>query len=200
VTFPGRADEIALHERVLAGDPVAPVDVFKAWMDPLVNALRADLRCSDDEAYDSGIDAVLAYLEEPGKYDRGKGRLSSYVMDIAKKRAIDRLRTRTAAERRDDGYAAAVDLRTMNPKDVLEAEVEARELWQKVENAVPDERDRRMLKLILEGERSTDAFAEALELGVLSPLAQRRLVKQHRDRLMKVLERLGTRLGHDEDA
>ncbi|HYS04301.1 MAG TPA: hypothetical protein VEW47_03830 [Candidatus Dormibacteraeota bacterium] len=200
MTFPGRADEIALHERVLAGDPVAPVDVFKAWMDPLVNALRADLRCSDDEAYDSGIDAVLAYLEEPGKYDRGKGRLSSYVMDIAKKRAIDRLRTRTAAERRDDGYAAAVDLRTMNPKDVLEAEVEARELWQKVENAVPDERDRRMLKLILEGERSTDAFAEALELGVLSPLAQRRLVKQHRDRLMKVLERLGTRLGHDEDA
>lgn len=200
MAFPGPADEIVLHERVLAGDPVAPVDVFKAWMDPIANALRSDLRCSDDEAYDSGVDAVLAYLEEPGKYDRGKGRLSSYVMDIAKKRAIDRLRTRTAAERRDNRYAAAVELRTVNPKDVLEAAVEARKLWQKVENAVPDERDRRMLKLILEGERSTDAFAEALELGVLSPLAQRRLVKQHRDRLMKVLERLGTRLGHDEDA
>ncbi len=200
MAFPVPADELALHERVLAGDPVAPVDVFQGMMDPLAEALRRDLPCTEDEAYNSGVDAVLAYLEEPGRYDRSRGRLSTYLMNIAKKRAIDRLRSRSSAERRDDRYAAAVELRGSNPKDVMEAEVEAQELWQRVEEAVPNERDRRVLKLILAGERSTAALAEALEITGLSPLEQRRQVKQHRDRLLKVLERLGSRLGHDEDA
>ncbi len=200
MAFPAPADELALHERVLAGDAIAPVDVFQALMDPLAEAVRHDLPCTEDEAYDSGVDAVLAYLEQPGRYDRDRGRLSTYVMDIAKKRAIDRLRARTAAERRDDTYAAVVELRGSNPKDVMEAEVEAQELWQRVEEAVPYERDRRVLRLILSGERSTAALAEALDLTGLSPLEQRREVKQHRDRLMKVLKRLGARLGHDEEA
>ncbi len=200
MAFPAAAEELALHERVLAGDPVAPVDVFQGLMEPLAEALRRDLPCTEDEAYDSGVDAVLAYLEEPGRYDRNRGKLSTYLMDIAKKRSIDRLRSRTAAERRDDTYAAAVELRGSNPKDVMEAEVEVQELWQRVEEAVPNERDRRVLKLILAGERSTAALAEALDITGLSPLEQRREVKQHRDRLLKVLERLGSRLGHDEDA
>ncbi len=198
--FPAQADEVVLHERVLAGDPVAPVDVFQGLMEPLAEALRRDLPCTEDEVYDSGVDAVLAYLEEPGRYDRNRGRLSTYLMDIAKKRAIDRLRSRSAAERRDDTYAATVELRAPNPKDIMEAEVEAQELWQRVEETVPSERDRRALKLILAGERSTAALAVALGISGLSPLEQRREVKQHRDRLLKVLERLGSRLNHDEDA
>jgi RNA polymerase sigma-70 factor, ECF subfamily len=169
-------------------------------MDPLVNTLQRDVSCTEDEAYDSAIDAMLAYLEEPARYDRDKGRLSSYLMDIAKKRAIDRLRSRTASERRDDAYAEVVELRNANPKDKMEAAIQRRELWQKVEEAVPNERDREVLKLILSGERSTTAFAQALDLTALSPLDQRREVKKHRDRLLKVLERLGTRLAYDEDA
>jgi RNA polymerase sigma-70 factor (ECF subfamily) len=199
MAFPAATEEIALHERVLAGDPVAPVDVFQGLMEPLADALRRDLPCTQDEAYDSGVDAVLAYLEEPGRYDRTRGRLSTYLMDIAKKRAIDRLRSRTAATQRDETYAAAVELRRSNPKEEMEAEIEAHELWQRIEEAVPSERDRRVLKLILAGERSTAALAEAVGVTGISPFEQRREVKQHRDRLMKILERLGMRLGHDDD-
>jgi hypothetical protein len=68
--FPAHVDELALHERVLAGDAVTPVDVFHGLMDPLAEALRHDLRCTEDEAYDSSVDAVLAYLEEPERCDR----------------------------------------------------------------------------------------------------------------------------------
>ncbi len=200
MAFPAPADELALHERVLAGDPVAPVDIFQGLMDPLAEALRRDLPCTEDEAYDSGVDAVLAYLEEPGRYDRNRGRLSTYLVDIARKRAIDRLRSRTAAMYRDETYATAVELGGSNPKETMEAEVETHELWQRVEEAVPSERDRRVLKLILSGERSTAALAEALDITGLPPLEQRREVKQHRDRLMKILKRLGMRLGHDHDA
>jgi RNA polymerase sigma-70 factor (ECF subfamily) len=194
MAFPALAEELALHESVLAGDPVAPADVFEALMDPLCQALLYDLPCTEDEAYDSGIDAVFAYLEDPAAFDRDRGRLSSYVMDIAKKRAIDRLRSRTAAERRDDTYAKVVELRTANPKETIETEIQARELWRLVEEAVPSERDRQVLKFILAGERSTALFAEALGLTGLQLKEQRRKVKQHRDRLLKVLERLGAKL------
>jgi RNA polymerase sigma-70 factor (ECF subfamily) len=124
--------------------------------------------------------------------------LSTYLIDIAKKRAIDRLRSRTASAQRDENYAAAVELHRSNPMEIMEAEIEAHELWKRVEEAVPSERDRQVLKLILAGERSTAALAEALGVPGLSPLEQRREVKQHRDRLMKILDRLGMRLGHDD--
>ena len=191
------SEELALHQRVLTGDPVVPVDVFQMLMEPLQKVLRRDLRCTEDEAYDSGVDAILSYLEEPRRYDPNRGRLSTYLMDIAKKRAIDRLRSRTASAQRDENYAVAVELHRSNPKEIMEAELEAHELWKRVEAAVPSDRDRQLLKLILAGERSTAALAEALGVTGLSTLEQRREVKQHRDRLMKILERLGMRLGHD---
>ncbi|CAN96317.1 ECF-family RNA polymerase sigma factor [Sorangium cellulosum So ce56] len=199
MAFPVPSDEIALHERVLARDPVAPVDVFQDLMDPLSSAIRHDLPCcTEDEAYDSSVDAVLAYLGQPEKYDRTRGRLSTYLLDIAKKKSIDRLRARSAAERRDETYAALVEVRGTDPKQTMEAKVEARQLWEMVEGVLPQERDRQAIALILSGESSTDVLAEALGLTGMPAAELRRRVKQHRDRLMKVLERLEARQGHDE--
>ena len=56
---------------------------------------------------------------------------------------------------------------------------------------VPSERDRRALKLILVGERSTEVLSEALELTELRPTERQREVKRHRDRLMNVLKGIG---------
>src|SRR5262249_8411865 len=159
-------------------------------MDPLADTLRADRGCSEDDAHDSAVDAILAYLKEPARYHVRRGRLSSYLIDIAKKRAIDRLRSRTSTQRREEGYAAVVDLQAANRKEVMDVAIEAKELWQRVEAAVPDERDRQSIRLILAGERSTEVFAEALGLTGASALDVRRQVKQHRDRLVKTLERL----------
>ncbi|MGA9306243.1 MAG: sigma factor [Candidatus Sulfotelmatobacter sp.] len=192
--FPAPADELALHERVLNGDPVAPVDAFQAFTDPIVNALVHDLFCTDDEAYDSGIDALLAYLEEPSRYDHNRGRLSTYLTGIAKKKAIDRLRSRTARKRREEDYAINIELRAANPNEITEVQLDARILWRKVEETVPSERDRRALGLILSGERSTNLLAEALEITGLPTPEQQHEVKQHRDRLLKILERLGKRI------
>jgi RNA polymerase sigma-70 factor (ECF subfamily) len=197
MAFPAPAEELALHERLLAEDPVAPADVFRALMGPVCQALQHDLHCTEEEAYDSGVDAVYAYLDDPDRFNRNRGRLSTYIMDIAKKRAIDRVRSRTAAERRDEAYARVVELRARNPKDAMETEIMARELWPRVEEALPSERDRKTLELILAGERSAAVLAEALGLSELPANEQRLTVKQHRDRLLKVLERLGARLRND---
>jgi len=198
VSFPTRQDEAALHERVLATDPVAPVDVFTAFVDPLVAAVQRDLRCDPDTARDSAIDAVFEYLGSPSTYQQAKGRLSTLLAQITKRRATDRIRSRSAEARREQEFGAIVELRAPAPKEEMERAVEARELWQKVEQAVEDDRDRAALALILDGERSTEALAEALGIQGLSQLERQRQVKRHRDRLVKTLERLGARLRDDE--
>ena len=76
----------------------------------------------------------------------------------------------------------------------MERSAEAQKLWQKIEQVVQDERDRLALALILDGERSTDALAETLGIKAETPLERQRAVKRHRDRLVKILERLGEKL------
>lgn len=198
VSFPTPQDEIALHERVLSTDPVASIDVFSGFAESLIMAIQRDLKCDQDVAWDSMIDAIFEYLREPSTYQQSKGRLSTFLTRIAKRRAIDRIRKRSAEARREQEFVAGVELRTSAPKEEMERSLEARQLWRKVEQSVPDERDRAALALILDGERSTDALAEALGVGGLSDLERQREVKRHRDRLIMVLKRLGARLRGDQ--
>jgi RNA polymerase sigma-70 factor (ECF subfamily) len=198
VSFPTPQDEAALHERVQAAAPVAPVDVFTAFIDPLVAALLGDLRCEDDTARDSAIDAIFQYLRSPSSYQQAKGRLSTFLIHIAKRRATDRIRSRAAEARREKEFGAVVELRASAPKEEMERAVVARELWHKVDQAVKDDRDRAALAMILDGERSTEAIAEALDIQGVTQLERQREVKRHRDRLIKVLKRLGARLLDDE--
>jgi RNA polymerase sigma-70 factor (ECF subfamily) len=118
-------------------------------------------------------------------------------MEIAKRRAIDRFRSQIASDRRENEYAALVELRSLNPKEEMNVGIEARELWGKVKEVVPDERDRRALQLILAGEGSSEVLAKELGLVNLSPTKRRQEVKRHRDRLLSVLKRLGEK--HDKN-
>ncbi len=91
------AEQLVLHERVLAGDPVAPADVFGALLPPIVKALRASAQCTEDDARDSGVDAIYEYLEQPESYDRSHAQLLTFLIHIAKRRALDRLRSASSA-------------------------------------------------------------------------------------------------------
>jgi len=196
--FPTPQNESDLHERVVAADPVASADLFASFMEPLVAAIRADLQCDQDTASDSAIDALFEYLHTPSAYKQSKGRLSTFITQIGKRRAIDRLRTRSAEARREEEFGAIVELRAPAPNEEMERSAEAQKLWEKIEEVVRDERDRAALALILDGERSTDELARALGIDGLAQLERQREVKRHRDRLMKVLDRLGARLRDDQ--
>lgn len=196
--FPTPQDEAALHGRVLATDPVAPADVFANFTEPLASAVRRDLRCDHDTARDSAIDALFEYLGSPSAYKPAKGRLSTFLVQVAKRGAIDRLRARSAETRREQAFSAVVELGAPAPNEEMERSAEAQELWQKVEQVVQNNCDRTALTLILDGERSTDVLARALGIHGLSQLERQREVKRHRDRLIKVLERLGIRLRDEQ--
>lgn len=54
---------------------------------------------------------------------------------------------------------------------------------------LPDSSDRAVLRLRLEGERRVKAFSEVLGIAHLSAAEQRRIVKQTKDRIDKVIKR-----------
>jgi RNA polymerase sigma-70 factor, ECF subfamily len=194
VRFPPPHDEVALHGRIVGEDPVAPADLLAALTEPLTSVVRRDLGCDLETARDAAIDALFEYIAKPSIFSPDKGRLSTFIVQIAKRSAVDRLRARSAEELREQEFSAIVELRVVAPNEEMERSAEAEGLWQKIKQAVQDDRDRMALSLILDGERSTDALASALGIQGLPQLERQREVKRHRDRLMKVLERLGLRL------
>jgi hypothetical protein len=54
---------------------------------------------------------------------------------------------------------------------------------------LPDDGDRAVLRLRLDGERHVEAFARALGITALPIAKQRSMVKQAKDRIDKVLKR-----------
>lgn len=195
--FPALADELELHARALQKDPVAPADLFQAFMEPLLRILMEEDRYNADDAHDSAIDALLAYLKAPERYDRRRARLSTYLIHAARRRAMDRRRSNEARSRRDREFADTLDLQSRNPRDVLDAKVEAGRAAELLQTVRLEERELQFLQLVLQGEGSTEKLAEALGKGSLPDLERRREVKRHRDRLMKLLERLGREHSHD---
>ncbi|NTX01826.1 RNA polymerase sigma factor [Myxococcus sp. CA040A] len=190
--YPSKAEEEALHAKILQKDVTAPAEVHRAFMDVIIHVLDREVPCRHREvAHDSAIDAVLHYLKAPERFDPHRGRLSTYLTQIAKKRALDRRRTLEKRELREQKYAGEFELVARSPKEALEATVEARLLMDRLESSglVPEEQA--FLRLVLQGEGSTERLAVALGLGPLPEDERRRQVKRHRDRLMKRLQRLG---------
>jgi RNA polymerase sigma-70 factor (ECF subfamily) len=192
--FPNFEAEITFHQRILAGDPIAPADLFAHYVGPLMSVIRHDLRCDAENARDSSIDALFDYLRSPTTYSPERGRLCTFLTQIAKHKALDRIRARSAEARREQEFSSLVEVRGSAPNEKMERSAEAHRLWQRIEQVVKDERDRLALALILDGERSTDALAETLGIEAETPLERQRAVKRHRDRLMKILGRLGEKL------
>lgn len=196
--FPSRAEELELHERILQKEPVASADAFQAFMEPISKVLQDETGCSTDDAHDSALDALLSYLRQPERYELARARLSTYLTQAAKKKAMDRRRSSEARTRREVEFAGVFELQARTPKEVLEVSVEARLAVERLDSARLNARERDFLRLVLQGERSTRNLAEVLDLASLPEDALRKEVKRHRDRLMKVLERLGREEPDDE--
>ncbi|WNG55035.1 sigma-70 family RNA polymerase sigma factor [Archangium gephyra] len=201
---PPPTDEKLLHERVLQQDRVVSTEVFMRYMDPIVEVLTKRMGCDEDDANQCAVDAIYSYLSNPTRYEPGKGRLFSYLMQAAKHRAWDKRRAADARDRKHQKFGSDVEHGELASNGVLENSVEAKLVMERLEKRqiLKSERDKKAVKLILEGERSTERLAEALELGPLPRDELKRKVKQHRDRLLKLLVRFGQSLerGGKEDS
>lgn len=198
---PNRAEELALHQRLLEADPTAPADLAVAYLAGLVAWLTAlNPRLDRDFCNQAADDALVALIKNPVAYQPDKQSLLIYLRLSAQGdlRNLLRREGRHQAVRvswnavelsADAGKYLGRDDDPSLPLQLAEAQ---RELLQAVPAAVRaglSDAEMRGLLLLLAGERSNASWAEACGLAHLPPDEQDRAVKRLKDRLKKRLER-----------
>lgn len=193
-----------VHQRLLEGDPTAPSEVILAYLGLLTRRLRQRFPDVRDETIvqDAATDALIQYVQSPRRFDPAKSGLASYLTMAARGdllNALARERRRAARQVPLEAVAeAALPGNTLGEDESAgsaeEDRMAASQLMHHVLQQVTDPRDREMLKLMLDGERKTTCYAGLLQIEDCSKAEQRRIVKRHKDRLKKRLQRLGVRL------
>jgi RNA polymerase sigma-70 factor (ECF subfamily) len=197
---PSPEEEMLLHQRLLEHDPLAYFDVFPMYMERIAKKLEG-IGYDVDVARDAALETVLAYRKKPERYDPRKVHLFTYIMGMARHKAVDRWRSVRAQAQRDKKQGD-VELLLRTPKDQvekMETYVRVRQLVELLEEGgVLNERDQAILRLFLMGEGSTEEVAKALRLPPMSKEDRQLEAKRHRDRLMKLLERFGKEDSDDD--
>ncbi|MER3458884.1 MAG: hypothetical protein C4309_09920 [Chloroflexota bacterium] len=191
-----------LHRLLLNGDPTAPARIVERHLDRLIERLSARFPNVPDLVEDAVSQALAAYVMNPHIYNPNRSSLFNFLL-----MAADRdLRNLWAAEKRRLKYEA-IDL-DRDESDVAlngsEAEylvderanpdrldLDQDELKARIQQVLPDPRDQKMLALMVEGERHTEAFAQILGITSLPLAEQRAVVKRHKDRIKQRLRRAG---------
>lgn len=191
------ADLDSIYGALLSGEPTAPRDLVNACVGPLFGIIRHRFPVLPAEAQQDAVhDALLALIADPTRYRPEKGSVLNYLAQVAAHKALDQLR---ALRRRqpESAVGGAVELdraSANNPSRTdVEFEVQSRMVDAEVEALVreilPDDRDRRVWEMGLDGRTPTQEYAAALDLVHLPPEEQAREVKRHRDRIWKRIQR-----------
>ncbi len=188
-----------VHQRLLHGDPTAPSEVMIAYLEPLTRRLRQRFPEVKDETIiqDAVTDALFQYAQSPGRFNPAKSSLASYLTMAARGdllNALARERKRSARQGPLETVAeAALARNTLEESKDSGDSMAASPSMQVILQEVSDPVDRELLEMILAGERKTAPYARALGIADRSETEQRKIVKRHKDRLKKRLQRLGVR-------
>jgi RNA polymerase sigma-70 factor (ECF subfamily) len=174
-----------------------------AFLPAVVERLKRRFPRLNDESliFDAAADAILSYAERPSRYDPQRLRLLSYLVMSADgdlKNALQRHQRRAHREVPMGDVELLLDARNSEVEEVHPEKRPAapgvEEVDHRIREEIPDPVDQQLVDLMMQGERRTEAFARVLGITDMELLQQRKLVKQHKDRLKKRLMRLGMRL------
>jgi RNA polymerase sigma-70 factor (ECF subfamily) len=191
-----------LHARLVAGDRVASSDLAELVLPELVARLRHRWpRAGADAVHDAAVQVLVDYLREPERYDPSRSNLVSWLQMQAHGDLTNDYRSpkrsfhqRRVTLMRDDveGEGFARNLRLMRSDD-YPSDIE-RDALDKALGALVDDRDRRLLALLLDGDTSTAAAANVLGISHLPDEEQQAEVKRNKDRIKaRVKRHLGAR-------
>jgi hypothetical protein len=189
-----------IHERLLAGDATAPAELIEMVLEGLSERLskkHPKFRGTEMLA-DALTDALMDYVKRPAQFDPLKGSLPGFLLMAADR---DLLNAFAKAKRRmqREIYLEDVELAADGGNLVIQGEdvgilLDSEDMWQEIKKLFSGPKDSETLRLMLEGERSTEAFVKVLGLDGLTLPEQRRQVKQHKDRIAKRIERYGKKI------
>lgn len=192
-----------IHARLLDGDPTASLDLWEACATPLFRRLhRRWPNTAPEMCEDAVLDALFSYLRAPHAYEPARGSLTGLLALIAHRDLQNAVEREERQRPRGTRSLESVELDMEGRKSVLVEVVADPQsdpdrwldeidpaLLERITAAIPDERDREVLDLIVSGERSTQVFARSLGLESLPPDEQRRLVKRVKDRVLARVRR-----------
>jgi RNA polymerase sigma-70 factor (ECF subfamily) len=193
-----------LHTRLLQRDPVAPAEFAEAFLDELVRRLRAKVGpgCEETLLHDAATDALVDYLQHPSKFNPRKSALLTYLTMAAYRDLLNMIAKEQRRQHREVPLQVVEEI--LNDRNnMIEHEdqmingmtsAKRAEIMRMVDETFPDSRDRAFLELMMNGERRTTIFSGVLGIQSLTPDEQRKIVKRHKDRITKRLQRLGGKI------
>jgi RNA polymerase sigma-70 factor (ECF subfamily) len=189
-----------LHNRLISGDVIASAEIAEYFMPLLIGKLnRAFQNIDDPHLIETAvIDTLMDYLSKPNQYDPRRGNLLSFLILKAKSDLLNLLSPKKIDQVQVD-LAEIVELDNDSSVYGVEliAEMEVEELitknlspiWNRLSSIIPDRTDQEIVKLMMDGIRETNIFAEVMGIQNLPDAEQSRVVKQNKDRLKKVIQR-----------
>ena len=191
------AELLNLHQRLLDDDPVATVDFFEMAV-PVLERYLSFRFPSLGPGVDPDIyilaahDTLTDYFKNPRRYDPGRSGLMTYLR-LAAKRDLQNLLRKESRHATGRTSLDSVEFDTSDGNDVAETvadSLDALRLYDEMTQGMTTaERD--VFFLMVEGERSTEAAAAALNIEHLAVRDQVREVKRVKDRIKKRIQRKG---------
>lgn len=199
-----------LHEQLLAGNPTATARIAEEFWEYTKQRLtRSFPTLSDPHLIDTAVgDALISYFRRPAQFDPDRLSLPAYLYMSARGDLLNAIEQATRRERKQVSLAEDVEVEAdeaekgvevPDPYDLEEEMlVNLSPVWRRLGELFPDPVDRELVVLILEGERGTNEFAAVLGIQGQDIEEQARVVKRHKDRLKKTIQRHRTDILSDE--
>lgn len=203
------------HLRLIDGDPLASSDIASAIYPAFIGIFSKKYSGMEQELIANAVaDAVIAYLKHPQGYPAGKGiRLFNYLYTRIKSLTLNyyqKEKTRKSREllRGDIFSDLQEDLSEEEVSQPEEANVELFDsnIEYSDEKALlppthrlfeifDDRTDQQMAHLVIVGVRAISQFSSILGIETRALSEQKVIVKRHKDRIKKRLERAGIQYG-----
>jgi RNA polymerase sigma-70 factor, ECF subfamily len=195
------AADLTLHLRLIDGDKSAPDDCVTRWLPELTRRLSMSFNevAQRDEhiIIDAVLETLMEYTSKPGKYDPQRASLATYLTQAAKRdlmNALSREKTHGRGAISIDSVEQWLPDRNNSFEERVADKAEAQAILEIVLSKITEPEERSVLMLLLHGERAIAEYAKALKIEHLPEQEQKAIVKRHKDRISKRLERLGETL------
>ena len=195
------------HQRILSEEATAFAELCEIALPHLVEFLKSGYPNVENHVHEMvAIDTLLAYHDDPGRYDPNQLSLFAYLRMDARGDLLNAMDKKQRQEKRLVNIEAP-DIQTNLPKNGLLTDTGKLEEWLEEHTRLSrmdimrlleeelDDVDQQMLLLMLEGVRDTEAFAAIMDISHLDIETKRLEVKRAKDRLNKKLRRFGEKLG-----
>jgi len=194
--------ELKLHNAIKHKDNLALAKLYDLYGDSLVTTLKSRYprASSRDELFifESVNEALFGYYKNPETYNPELNTLKRFLEMAAERDLLNILQKEKRHSNKKD-LPDDVELQDIfwnnikKDENLPDGNMVTSETFDLIENELKqhfsNDQDISLAKMILSGERATEAFAELLAINHLSLEEQRLFVKKTKDRIKKVIER-----------